>query len=298
VVLALPPKIAPNAGSVQLRKSVFDKIARNSISLLCEYDDSAVEQRAVRRQLEIAAIAIQLVKPTYSFLDLWIQLDSTNLSEMVTRPVQDIDRFQPEPYLKYQQHNCITYEDIQRAMGLIPALSKVLDPAHDSWTHPLLPIHRAVMFFCQGYSVTPSEPSQFLWAAGLDCLYASKLVKKAQSSLEIARRMHILLEPKLKLYEADTVTIPFNQTSRTHSELEKVSGDIFRLRNAFAHGKLIPDISWLSDKEKPLESGYAYQLMEQTEIALRLTLLRIFEDTTIFDIFSDSVKLDSYFPVQ
>jgi hypothetical protein len=297
VVLALPPKIVSDAGRVHLRNGVVDDINRNSISILCMYDDGNFSQQMVRHQLEIAAIAIQLVQPTYYFLDLWLQLDGNNLTEMVSRPVQDIDRFLPDPYLQYQQHNCLEYPDVQRAMGLIPGLSKALDPAHGSWDHPLLPIHRALMFFCQGYSITPNDPSQFLWAAGLDCLYASKLDKKAQSSFEIARRMHKLLGPKLKLYEADTVSIPMNQTTRTHSELQQVSGDIFKLRNAFAHGKPIPKISWLSSKEQPVESGYAYQLLEQTEIALRLTLLRVLEDTTIFDTFADPVKLDSYFPV-
>jgi hypothetical protein len=61
------------------------------------------------------------------------------------------------------------------------------------------------------------------------------------------------------------------------------------------HGLPIPDIAWLSDKGQPSESGYAYQILEQTEIALRLTLLRILEDQTLFETFSDSVRLDSYF---
>jgi hypothetical protein len=57
----------------------------------------------------------------------------------------------------------------------------------------------------------------------------------------------------------------------------------------------IPDAVWLSTKGRPFESGYAYQLWEQTEIALRLTLLRILEDQTLFDTFSDFALLDSFF---
>jgi hypothetical protein len=229
------------------------------------------------------------------FLSLWLQLDNGNLTETADRPVSDLDRFMPEAYLEYQQHNVISEADVQRATGLIPRLSKALDPAHGSWDHPLLPIHRAVVFFCQGYSVASTTSNQFLWAAGLDCLFASKLDRNKQGSPEIARRMGVLLGSTLKLYEADTVSIPVHQTTRTHMELGNISRDIFRLRNAFAHGLPIPNIAWLSALGQPRESGYAYQLLEQTEIALRLTILRILEDETLFQTFADSARLDSYF---
>src|SRR5271157_4080657 len=268
VVLSSPPKITPETGRVPLRKEVVEDIEKSSIAISCTYDNGVIANEMVRHQLHIVAIALQLVKPTMFFLNLWLQLDSDDLTEMVLRPVSDLDRFPPEPYLRYQQHHCITEVDVQRAVGLISRLSKVIDPAHGSWDHPLLAIHRAVMFFCQGYSVTLPDPKQFLWAAGLDCLYASKLDRKKQASAEIARRMHILLGPKLKLYEADTVSIPVHQTTRAHKELENVSADIFRLRNAYAHGKVIPDITWLPGQGQLYESGYAYQLLEQTEIAL------------------------------
>jgi hypothetical protein len=274
---------------------VVESLARKSIAIACEYDTGVVADNVVRHQLKIMAIALQLVKPTEYFLNLWLQLDGDNLTEMVAHPVSDLDRFITEPYLQYQQHNVIIETDVQRATGLVPRLSKALDPAYGSWDHPFLPIHRAVMFFCQGYSVTPPTPNQFLWAAGLDCLYASKLDRKKQGSAEITRRMSAHLGSTLKLYEADTVSIPAHQTTRTHMELGNVSRDIFRLRNAFAHGLSIPNTAWLSLKGQPLESGYAYQLWEQTEIALRLTLLRILEDQTLFDTFSDSVLLDSFF---
>jgi hypothetical protein len=295
VVLSLPPQIAAEAGRVHLRQTVVESIERNSIALACEYDPGRVADTTVRHQLETVAIAVQMVKPTPVFLVLWLQLDEDNLIEMAGHPVSDLDRSFPEPYLQYQQHNVITEADIHRAVGLLPRLSKALDPAHGSWDHPLLPIHRAVLLFCQGYSITPTTPNQFLWAAGLDCLFASKLDRKKQGSGEITRRMGVLLGSTLKLYEADTVSIPAHQTTRTHMELGKVSRDIFKLRNAFAHGLPIANTAWLSINGHPLESGHAYQLIEQTEIALRLTLLRLLEDQTLFDTFSDSVRLDSYF---
>jgi hypothetical protein len=295
VALSLPPKITADAGRVQLRKGVVESIERNSIAIASSYDSGVIAGETVNHQLKIVAIALQLVKPTAHFLNLCLQLDANNLTEMVARPVSDLDLCFPEPYLQYQQHNVLSEGDVHRAVGLIPRLSLALDRAHGSWNHTLLPIHRAVMFFCQGYSVTPTDPNQFLWAAGLDCLYASKIDRKKQGSAEITRRMGVLLGPTLKLYEADNVSIPVHQTTRTHSELRNVSRDIFRLRNAFAHGLPISDTAWLSVKGQPLESGYAYQLIEQTEIALRLTLLRILEDQTLFEIFSDSARLDAHF---
>jgi len=45
----------------------------------------------------------------------------------------------------------------------------------------------------------------------------------------------------------------------------------------------------------PAEGGYAYQLIEQTEIALRLTLIKLLEDQAFFDIFSNATKLDAHF---
>jgi hypothetical protein len=295
VVLSLPPRITAEAGLVRLREAVVESIARNSIAIACAYDTDVIAGEAVKHQLEVVAITFQLVKPTVQFLNLWLQLDGNNLTERVARPVSDLDRSFPESYLQYQQHNVITEPDVQRAASLITRLSMALDPVNGSWNHPLLPIHRALMFFCQGYSVIPPTPNQFLWAAGLDCLYASKLDRKKQGSAEITRRMGILLGSTLKLYEADTVSIPVHQTTRTHMELGNVARDIFRLRNAFAHGLPIPNTAWLSVNGQPLESGYAYQLLEQTEISLRLTLLRILENQSLFDTFSDSGLLDSYF---
>ena len=98
----------------------------------------------------------------------------------------------------------------------------------------------------------------------------------------------------MKLYEANNITIPCHQKSRTHKELDSLSADIFKLRNAFAHGLTIPD-SWLSDDGQPPESGYAYQLLEQTEIALRLSLIKILEDQVLFETFSDAARLDAFF---
>lgn len=294
VMLTPPPPIPSGAGKLPLSSESTREIDR-MLALRCDYDTSKPGGESVRHFLDVFAIALQLVKPTRSFLDLWLQLDESGLPELITSPVRQLGyMIDPGTYLAYQQHNVIVEADIKRAISFVPRLTAALDPKYGSWDHPVLPIHRAVIFFCQGYSVTPPDPRQFLWAAGLDCLYASKLDRKKQGSGEIIRRMEKLLGATLKPYQADTVSLPVNQKSRPSKTLAEVAKHIFKLRNAFAHGLKIPDSNWLTAPGLPEESGYAYQLLEQTEIVLRLTLLRILEDQTLFDAFSDPALLDAY----
>jgi hypothetical protein len=196
-------------------------------------------------------------------------------------------------YLSYQQHNVVTLADFQRAAAIAPRMATALDPQYGSWEHPILPIHRSIIFFCQGYSVTPPDPRQFLWAAGLDCLYASKLDPKKRGSREITARLEKFLGAATKLY--DTVALPSHQKSRQRLTIAAIGRDMFKLRNAFAHGLRIPDPNWLTAPGQPEETGYAYQLLEQTEILLRMTLVKMLGDQKLFDTFSDLKRLDAYF---
>lgn len=295
IVLSQPPKIRPGTGKVPLSQESARQIER-MLSLSCIHDSDIVEAETVRHELSLLGIAFQLVKPTYSFLQLRMCLDGNGLTEIVNRPVSDLGRdLGAEPYLQYQQHNCLNQADVQRSLNFLPLLARAFQTGHGSWDHPFLPINRALVFFCQGYTITPRDPCQFFWAAGLDCLYASKLDKSKQGSREIGRRMQKFLGRELRLYEADTVSIPCHQQDRIHLELKSITADIFKLRNAFAHGLQIPDSGWFSEAGHPPESGYAYQVMEQTEISLRLTLLRILEDPSLFDTFSNPQRLDAYF---
>jgi hypothetical protein len=262
------------------------------LALSCEYDDPK-SWDGVRRELQRAAVAIQLAKPSRLFLEYWLQLNESGEPELAGTCVRDLGLLpSPEPYLQYQIHNVIEEADVRRALGFLPNLAKALGGSHGSWEHPLLAIHRAVVFFCQGYTVKPDDPRQFLWAAGLDCLYASKLDRNKQGSKEICARIEKLLGA-MKPYEA--IQLPSNQRGRKKLPVTTVAHDIFELRNAFAHGKPIPDRSWLRARDAELETGYAYQLLEQTELLLRLSLLKILEDQVLFETFSDAHKLDAYF---
>jgi hypothetical protein len=293
IYLARSPKFVAETGRVPLPPESIREIDR-TLALRCDYDTRVPGGEDVRHRLDIVAIALQLVKPTYPFLELWLQLDEQGLPELVSTPVRQlgflIDRGM---YLAYQQHNVIEEADVKRALSLIPRLASAMDSQHGSWDHPFLSIHRALIFFCQGYSIRPTDSRQFLWAAGLDCLCASKLDPKKRGSPEITRRLEKLLGAMLKPY--DTVSIPSHQMPRNHLTLKDVGKHIFKMRNAFAHGLTIPDPSWLTSPGQPEESGYAYQLLEQTEIVLRLSLTKVLEDQALFDTFSDPNKLDAYF---
>ena len=292
VYLRKPPAIAPGTGCAPLPRESVQAIDHGLV-LSCEYDD-ITSWDSIRHELQQVAVAIQLVKPSGLFLEYWLQLDESGEPEFADTCVRDLGLLMcPEPYLQYQMHNVIEEVDVRRGLGFLSNLAKTLDRSQGSWEHPLLAIHRAVVFFCQGYTVNPNEPSQFLWAAGLDCLYASKLVKNKQGSKEICARIEKLLGAATIPYDA--IQLPRNQRGRKTLPLTTVAHDIFELRNAFAHGKSIPDRNWLSARDAELESGYAYQLREQTEILLRLSLLKILEDQVLFETFSDAHKLDAYF---
>jgi hypothetical protein len=289
--LRIPPALTPGSGRVPLTAESIKAIER-TMALSCEYEDDV--GLAVRHELQQVGVAIQLAKPTRLFLELWLQLDGEGEPEYADRSVRDLGiLLGPEPYLQYQQHNTIEELDLNRAFGLLPRVAKALDRSKGSWEHLALPIHRAVIFFCQGYAVKPDDPIQFLWAAGLDCLYASKLDRKKQGSREICSRLGKLLGAGMKPY--DQVSLPVHQEGRNKFPIEVVAPDIFKLRNAFAHGLPIPDANWLGAPGRPFEQGYAYQLLEQTEILLRLSLLKILEDQGLFETFADGAKLDSYF---
>jgi hypothetical protein len=292
IYLRIPPALAPESGRVPLTAESIKAIER-SMALSCEYEDD-VNFNAVRHELQQVAVAIQLAKPTRLFLGLWLQLDADGKPEYTDRSVRDFGILSgPAPYLQYQQHNTIEAADLKCAFSLLPRVAKALDSSNGSWEHLALPIHRAIIFFCQGYAVRPDDPIQFLWAAGLDCLYASKLDRKKQGSREICSRLGKFLGAGMKPY--DGVSLPMHQEGRKRLPVEVVASDVFKLRNAFAHGLPIPDADWLGVPGRPFEQGYAYQLLEQTEILLRLSLLKILEDQQLFETFTDRAKLDLYF---
>jgi len=267
---------------------VFEKY----LCLTHDYIDPAKRETS-EDIVENTAIALQLVKPTRQFLKYFLHKDSGDKPTSMSAELHQVELKQvPNPYLAYQQHNIITLADIDRADKLLPSVMKAMRKGQSSWDHECGPVHRATALFCQGYDVLP-DIRQFIWAAGLDVLFASKIDRRKRGSRTICERLHMFFGGTFKPYSGDTVKVPVHQQRPDHKLID-ISWDIFKFRNAYIHGLTIPE-SWLIKPGNPPETGYAYQLLECTEITLRLSLLRILEDPSILRVFVDPAKLDKYF---
>jgi hypothetical protein len=86
VVLSRPQKLQPGTGRASLSKESLREIER-TLALSCADETEKADMQSVRHPLNLLASAFQLVKPTSSFLELWMQLNSNLLTEMVDRPV-------------------------------------------------------------------------------------------------------------------------------------------------------------------------------------------------------------------
>jgi len=125
-------------------------------------------------ELEVVAIALQLVKPTRNFCKYCVGVDDNDVIQQATVDMQFLRGVViSDPYLRYQQHHTMATSDVERAIKFVPTLLQVLEQGYGSWVHPFGSIHRAVIFFAQGYSAGLGVLRQVLWAAGLDCLFSS-----------------------------------------------------------------------------------------------------------------------------
>jgi hypothetical protein len=264
-----------------------------SLALICEYDPAQNTPHKIDHFLHNAGIAFQLVKPTRYFLEYSMLIDASGKIKNISAACRDasLKMNSRDPTLRYQQHHTVSPADARRAAGILPEICNAMAQGFGSWAHPYTSVHRALTLFCQGYSVNLIDLRQLLWAAGLDCLFSSKLDRSKWGSRVICDRLCKLWGNTFQPYA--NISVPINQKRPVH-ELQNIAVDAFELRNAYVHGKSLPQ-AWFSDPDGHLETGYAYQLLECTEIVLRLTLLKIFEDQSLMKVFLDPTLLDSYF---
>lgn len=290
IYVSILPILDPTKGNTILFPQNIETINQYTrVGITAQIDDDALLE-TIHHHIQLVAIALQLVKPTPDFLEYWIDYDSETGCRSASTNVRGIAKNTDE-YLIYQQHHVITHDVLHRAINLLPTLSLVKEQHPDgSWSHPYTSVHRAVIFFCQGYTVGIHPLPQVFWAAGLDSLFASKRDRNRQGAREISRRMQQFFGTTFDPYTADTVQVPEHQT-RPQLALSDIGEHIFWLRNAYIHGSPIPDPSWLA----PNGVGYAYYLVECTEILLRVSLIRILEDVTLLNTFRDAASLDAYF---
>ena len=250
----------------------------------------------IQHHLEIAAAALQLVRPTPDFLEYWLTVDSDRGITLASSSIRSLPSHGAYSYLEYQQLHTLTIDDVRRATAYLPNLVLAMGPdPNGSWGHAYGSVHRALIFFCQGYTAGLPAIPQLFWAAGLDSLFASKLDRARQGAREISRRMQLFFgSPNFDPYTADTVTVPGHQ-QRPPLRLADIAPHIFWLRNAYIHGGPIPAPAWLGPPAGPPEAGYAYQLAECSEILLRVSLLRILENQALLNTFRDPAALDAHF---
>jgi len=269
------------------------------LAISCEYNPatSPYSDSEIEHHLASAAIALQLVKPTRYLLMYRLQIEPGPKLGPFSIDNKLLPLRIAQPYLQYQQNHQISPDDVTRAVGILPTILKVMASGPGgSWNHPCGSIHRALVFFCQGYAVNLLDLRQLLWAAGLDSLFASKLDQRKWGAKTISARLQALWGTNYQPYVTSTVKAPSHQkTRKTNHCLKDIAEHIFWFRNAYMHGGQIPDTNWLTKIGDPPESGYAYQLHECTEILLRETILKLFEDPSLFAIFLDPTQLDQYF---
>jgi hypothetical protein len=264
-----------------------------SLALLSEYDPTKNKPDEIDTFVENAAIALQLVKPTRHFFEYSMLVDSNGKIKTISALCRDASLQMPsrDPTLRYQQAHTISPDDAGRAAGILREVCNAMARGFGSWVHPYASVHRALVLFCQGYSVNLLDLRQVLWAAGLDCLFSSKLDRRKWGSRVISDRLCKLWGKTFQPYSH--VSVPAHQRRPAH-ELQNIAVHAFELRNAYVHGKSLSQ-AWLSDPKGPIETAYAYQLVECTEIVLRLSLLRILEDQALLKVFRDPLLLDGYF---
>jgi hypothetical protein len=273
-------------------KAVLDAV-RLEVAVEYTYDPASTQEEQVKSTLINTLVAFQLVKPTRWFEKYWFRTDDSGQIELSSHDVGMIHISHPGPYLEYQQHHTVTLDDVESVKECLPRLLHALHPAPSgSWGHPSGSVHRALIMFAQGYLTEKfGELGQFLWAMALDSLFSSKIDKRKRGSYTIVPRLRTLHGAEFEPYRF--VSVPIHQRRPDH-KLWAVAEDIFKLRNAVAHGLTIPE-AWLTPPGQPIYEGYAYQLAECTEILLRKTLLSIMQEQRLFDVFVDSRKLDKYF---
>lgn len=152
-VYLVRPEI-PGAQTHQLLSPENHAALNELLAVSCEYDPATANllPAEVDRYLNIVTTGLQLVQPTRGFCEYQLQFDSNRRIISLSTATQFVAAEQLNPFLAYQQHNTILPDDMWRAIKLIPQVSQALE-RYSSWTHPCGSIHRALVFFCQGYTV-------------------------------------------------------------------------------------------------------------------------------------------------
>lgn len=148
-------------------------------------------------------------------------------------------------------------------------LQKVLPRFLDLWDEGPEYVIRAARYFLTGYSGIYEPIAQILiWVAGIEAILSKG---KPLPASEVLSSLSRSLDPDWNIYE-DTGLAEFTNAD---VRLQKVSSDLFKLRNSLAHGGWVPS-EWTGMVGRVTTTGnveYADMLREAAAAILRKLLM-------------------------
>ena len=158
-----------------------------------------------------------------------------------------------------------------------------------------LPVTQATYNFEIGHRAEFVNVRHMLWVAGLEALFSSREWQH-QGADVVKKRVGYFLGDNFVIYpDQRELGLP----RLIGMSLRDVLGEIFDLRNHFAHGTW-PDKGWAGKVCRPTATGvghinYSGMLLEAAAATLRGCLRKILGDEKWINVFNDKAKMNSYF---
>jgi hypothetical protein len=246
-----------------------------------EYLTSDPEERS-RAEVQRVFLGLRIVRPSwtpYQYLRAVVQPNGSLSPSGFSKAA--VKRLTVPPC---DAANTIRKKDADLLRMIMPALL-------DSYCSDCAPLTRAMHIFELGYISQSLDVKQLMWVTALDSLFTSA---RHWGSDLAARRIKHFIGADTRIY--DLVEFPSHVTVPSFT-VGDVVGDVYKLRNKFAHGEWIPKEylgrpGYRGKAGNPL--SYADVLLEATSIILRMSLIRILKDD-LLEVFRSKDALDWHF---
>ncbi|MGH9726396.1 MAG: hypothetical protein ACRD41_15140 [Candidatus Acidiferrales bacterium] len=190
----------------------------------------------------------------------------------------------------YERLNRIRQEDIQELAALAPLILGALKSAPN-------PIAQAVHNLEVGYRTDFAYVRHLLWVVGLDSLVTSQVPKRFGKGVAVPR-ITSFLEPTFQIYP-EKGSPGFDLPILPDTTLQETIGDIYDLRNSFAHGDWPDKARFGQICRRSLDGtediDYSTVLCEAASSILRGCLKKILADVSTVEIFNHKSKMNAYF---
>ena len=240
-----------------------EDLGKAKIALVHRFGSSGhvgADEQASKDLAEKAAACLRLIRPTRS-RNQTIQLtflDNGGVDVFRFTHPQDF----PPSIPFFEVLNAIRAEDLLTLQRVLPKFLSLWEvgPQFVIW---------AIRYFISGHMEVNDPIAQLMmWVAGIEAVISEGTpIPQA----EVQSRLKHYLGTNWNIYE-DTALAEWFHTS---IELGEVLGDVFRLRNSFAHGGWVPE-EWVGRVGRPAPSGsveYADMLREAGAAILRKLLM-------------------------